>query len=106
MPATKQAARKPMKMTMRRPISAMPGQPTLSSLRERGHDPSVRHRHRAQSVAFAHRELFGLRLELAAGGEDVAAARGTYRRGKTGVEDVLGEFLDLVPVRAFIGRAG
>src|SRR5882672_12628182 len=76
-----------------------------------GHDDlvrgiySIRHRHGAQRLAFARRQFFGLRLQLPAGGEDVAAARRAHRRGIAGVEDVLGEFLDLVPVRTFVGRA-
>jgi hypothetical protein len=41
-------------------------------------------------------------LQLAAGGEDVAAARRAHRRGVAGVEDIFGEFFDLIPVRAFV----
>src|SRR5262249_16825183 len=88
-PATRQAARKPKKMTKRRPISAIPS----------------RHRHRAQRLPLAHRQFLGLGLQLPAGREDVAAARGTHRRGVAGIEDVFGELLDLVPIRAFVGRA-
>ena len=66
---------------------------------------SVRRRHRPQRSRRA-RQLFGLRLELAAGGENVAAARGAHRRGIAGVENVFGEFFDLVPVRTFVGRTG
>src|SRR5690606_9402808 len=50
-----------------------------------------------QPVRFA--QALGRRLELAAGGEDVAAARGTDGRGITGPVDEFGEFFDLLPVR-------
>src|SRR5689334_4697380 len=66
---------------------------------------SIRHRHRAQRLALAGGELFRLRLQLAAGGEDVAAARGAHRGGVAGVEDIFGEFLDLLPVGALVTRA-
>src|SRR5215211_482240 len=89
-PATRQANRNPKKMTTRRPISAI---------------GSVRHCHRAQRLAFASRQFFGLRFQLAAGGQDVAAARRAHRRGVAGVEDVFGEFFDLVPVRTLVTRA-
>src|SRR5206468_11835094 len=109
MQPTKQAARKPMKMTMRRPIKDMQRKPTLPSLRATRSNPEcvcggsldcfvaallamtgkqhsaptklVRHRHGAQRLAFPGGEFFGLRLQLAAGGENVAAARGAHRRG-------------------------
>src|SRR3954451_1521780 len=51
-------------------------------------------------------ELLGLALELAAGGEDVAAARGAHRRGVAGPEHDLGKALDALPVRALVLRAG
>src|SRR4051794_37696886 len=89
-PATRQAARNPKKITTRRPISAI---------------ESVRHCHRAQRLAFARRQFFGLRFQLAASGENVAAARRAHRRGVAGVEDVLGEFFDLVPIRTLVTRA-
>src|SRR5690349_20288630 len=63
---------------------------------------SIRHRHRAQRLPLACRQFLGLRLQLTAGGEDVAAARRAHRRGIAGVEDVFGELLDLLPVRALI----
>src|SRR6185312_5336679 len=91
-PATKQAARKPKKVANRRPITAMWG--------------SVRHRHCAQRVALAHRQFLRLGFQLPAGRKNVAAARRAHRRGIAGVEHVFGEFLDLLPVRAFILAAG
>src|SRR6476646_6511264 len=66
----------------------------------------VGHCHGAQRQPLAGAELFGRALELAAGGEDIAAARRAHRRGVTGVEHDLGEFFDLVPVRAFVLAAG
>jgi signal transduction histidine kinase len=45
------------------------------------------------------------RLELAAGGEDVAAARRADRRGIAGIVDEVGELLDRLPVRALVVRA-
>src|SRR5215472_19172114 len=65
----------------------------------------IRHRHGAQRHALARREFLGCALELAAGGEDVAPARRAHRRRIAGVEDVLGKFLDLLPVGAFIAAA-
>src|SRR6266481_10024490 len=127
-PATRQAARNPKRMTNRRPIRAMQS-PSLrgaqatkqSRILPRTLDcfaslgmttqttsrapPSVRHRHGAQRLPLARRQFLGLRLQLPAGGEDVAAARRAHRRGVAGVEDVFGEFFDLVPVRTFVGRA-
>src|SRR3954447_11670679 len=104
MPPTKQAARKPMKMTMRRPIRDMQRKPTLPSLRAQRSNPEcvcggsldcfvaavlamtgkqhsapiklIRHRHSPQRLALPGGKLFRLRLELATGGEDVAATRG------------------------------
>src|SRR6201987_3630547 len=66
---------------------------------------SIRHGHGAQRLALARREFFGLRLQLPAGGEDIAAARRAHRRGIAGIEDIFGEPFNLVPVRTFIGRA-
>src|SRR5207244_719281 len=68
-------------------------------------EPLIRHRHGAQRLSLARRQLFGLRLQLSAGGEDVATARGAHRRGISGVEDIFGERFDLVPVRTFVTRA-
>src|SRR5215204_4120869 len=90
MPATRHAARKANRMTRRRPIRAI---------------RSVRHRHGAQRLPLARRQFFSLRFQLAAGGEDVAAARRAHRRGIAGVENVFGEFFDLVPVRTFVSCA-
>src|SRR6516162_5779792 len=66
---------------------------------------SVGHRHGAQGEPLAGRKPFGFALELAASSEDVAAARRAHRRGIAGVEHDLGEFLDLLPVRAFMSGA-
>src|SRR5215475_7301180 len=99
-PATRQAARKAKAMTKRRPISAMGRMPSLRAKRsnpemhprkdsgllrrcgsrndEVGRMSAhrlIRHRHRAERLAFAGGQFLGLRLELTAGGEDVAAAR-------------------------------
>src|SRR5687768_7275707 len=63
---------------------------------------SIRHRHGAQRQALAGGELLRRALELAAGRENVAAARRAHRRGITGVEHHLGELLDLVPVGALV----
>src|SRR5262245_66688895 len=67
---------------------------------------SIRHRHRAQRQPLARGELFGRALELAASGQDVAPARRTHRRGVAGIEDDLGKFLDSLPIRALVPRAG
>src|SRR4051812_19878969 len=48
----------------------------------------------------------GLALELPAGGEDVAAARGANGAGVAGVEDNFGKPLDGLPIRTFVRRAG
>src|SRR5579863_1663936 len=66
---------------------------------------SIRHRHGAQRLPLARRQFFGLRLQLAAGGKDVAATRRAHRRRIAGVENIFGEFLDSLPVGAFISRA-
>src|SRR5262245_19972374 len=68
-------------------------------------EASIRHRHRTQREAFARRELFGRALELAAGRQDVAAARRAHRRSVTGIENDLRESLDLIPLRAFVPGA-
>src|SRR5882757_3982811 len=65
----------------------------------------IRHRHGAQREALAGGQLLGRTLELAAGGKDVASARGAHRRGVAGIDDDLGELLDLLPVRAFVFAA-
>src|SRR3954452_8490877 len=135
MPAARQATRKAKKMTMRRPIRAMASASLFPSLRAKRSNPallprskagllrrfaprndggdgaqlhqaSIRHRHGAQRLAFAHAELFSLGLELAAGGEDVAAAWRAHRGRIAGIEDVFGEFFDSIPVRALVNRAG
>src|SRR4051812_33798502 len=131
-PATRLAARKPNRMTNRRAIrdmlkiheivgwakspdaNASGGVPTkalkmVGTAQERLCTPyasSVRHRHRAQRLAFAGRQFFGFGFQLPAGGEDVAAARGAHRGGIAGVENILGKLFDSVPVRALVGRAG
>src|SRR5207237_341194 len=56
--------------------------------------------------ALARGKLLGRALELSAGGEDVAAAGRAHRRGIARIEHDLGEFLDLLPVRAFVAGAG
>src|SRR5262245_18634247 len=66
----------------------------------------IRHRHRTQCHALARRELLGRALELAAGCENIATARRAHRRRIAGIEHDLGEFFDLVPVRAFIAGTG
>src|SRR5262249_29473088 len=128
-PATRQAARKPKKMTKRRPISAIQSSrpqststtknphpeerrlrrvskdeaPSRASWFEtpirgpsQGGKTSSRHRHRAQRLPLPHRQFFGLGFQLPAGGKDIAAARRAHRRGIAGVENILGEFLDLI----------
>src|SRR6185369_1031838 len=80
-PATKQAARKANRMTNRRPIR------DIAALRS-----SIRHRHGAQRLALARGQFFGLRLQLTASGEDVAATRRAHRGRITGVENIFGEF--------------
>src|SRR6266446_6229100 len=76
-----------------------------------GHDDStcpfalIRHRHGAQRLPLAHRQLFGFGFELAAGGKDVAATWRAHRRGVTGVENVFRKLFDLIPVRTFVSRA-
>src|SRR6266540_3522516 len=67
---------------------------------------SIGHRHRAQRQALARGELFACALELAAGGENIAPARRAHRRSIAGVENNLGEFLDPLPIRAFVSGAG
>src|SRR6185312_14322447 len=132
-PATKPAARKANRMTKRRPIRDMAG--LRRCARSEAIHPaacwemdcfvasllcanasrlsramtatlfSIRHRHGAQRLALAPGQFFGLRLQLAAGGEDVAATRRADRRGVAGVEDIFGEFFDLLPLRALVFRA-
>ena len=55
--------------------------------------------------ALARGEFLGRTLELPAGREDIAPARRAHRRRVAGVEDVFGELLDLLPVRAFVSGA-
>src|SRR3954454_3195370 len=62
-------------------------------------DPGLQHEPRAGA------QLFGLALELAAGGQDVPPARGADRRGVAGSEDDLREAFDALPIRAFIAAA-
>src|ERR1700759_1707478 len=66
----------------------------------------VGHRHGAKRQALARGEFFCRAFKLAAGGENVAAARRPHRRGIASIENNLGEFFDLFPVGAFIGAAG
>src|SRR5882762_10235339 len=91
-PATRQAARNPKRMTNKRPISAI-------------RRALIRHRHGAQRLSLAHRQFLGFGFELAAGGKDVAAARRAHRRGVAGIENILRELFDLIPVRALVTRA-
>src|SRR6201991_2577119 len=134
-PATRLAARKPNRITNSRPIrdissnqeivgwakppdaNASGGVPTkalkvVGTAQERLcppyalNSPSIRHRHGAERLAFAHRQFLGLGFQLPAGGEDVAAARGAHRRGIARIENIFGELFDLVPLRAFVNRAG
>src|SRR4051794_16420320 len=51
-------------------------------------------------------QLLRLALQLAARGQDVATTRGADGRGIAGAEHDLREILDLLPVRAFVARAG
>src|SRR5438552_5696806 len=81
------------------------GQTTMPGHDELKTGASIRHRHGAQRLPLARRQFFGLRFQLAASGEDVAAARRAHRRGIAGVENIFGEFFDLVPVRALIPGA-
>src|SRR6185312_9294075 len=130
-PATKQAARKANRMTKRRPIRDMAGLRHCERSDKAIHPAacwdmdcfvaslpcanasrlsramtgtlfSIRHRHGAQRLALARGQFFGLRLQLAAGGEDVAATRRADRRRVAGVEDIFGELFDLLPLRALI----
>src|SRR5690242_5259604 len=63
----------------------------LAMMNRRHATSSIRHRHGAQRLPLPRRKLFGLRLELTAGRENVAAARRAHRRRIAGVEDVFGE---------------
>ena len=58
--------------------------------------------HRLERQALAHAEALAFALQLAAGGEDVAAARGADRRGIAGAVDDVGEALDRLPVGALV----
>src|SRR4051812_48467745 len=60
--------------------------------------------HRFQRHPFADAQALALALQLAAGGEDVAAARGADGRGVAGAVDDVGKALDGVPVRALVAR--
>src|SRR6516225_809778 len=131
-PATRQAAKKAKTITNRRPISAMADNRGYFGHCEEQSDeaiqnpvgasdcfaalamttclatasiPSIRHRHRAQRLPFARRQFLAFRFQLAACGKNVAAARGANRRGVSGVENIFGEFFDLLPVGALVPRA-
>ena len=58
-----------------------------------------------QHEAGAGAQLFGFALQLAAGGQNVAAARRAHRARIARVEHDLGKALDGLPVRAFVGAA-
>ena len=58
--------------------------------------------HRLERQPLAHPHPLALALELAAGGEDVAAARRADRRGVAGAVDDVGEALDRLPVGALV----
>ena len=81
---------------------------------ERKSEERVQHAERAGGDKVRRRERRGCapaqpdarRFELAAGGEDVAAARGAHRRRIAGGEDDVGERRDRRVRRAFVGRAG
>ncbi|ENN89629.1 hypothetical protein RHSP_37267 [Rhizobium freirei PRF 81] len=62
------------------------------------------HGFESQSLRLAH--ALRLRLQLAAGGENIPPARRADRRGVTGRIDEIGELLDLLPVRTLVVRAG
>src|SRR6185312_11096611 len=85
-------------MTRNRPIRA-PG--SLRHARQlRGLDVAQFSRHPGTGALF-----HAFALELAAGRHDIAAAWGPDRRGIASTVDDLGEFLDLLPIGAFVRRA-
>src|SRR6476661_4632568 len=63
------------------------------------------HGHGAQCHSFPRGQFFGCALELATGGQNVAAARRANRRSITGIEHDLRELLNLFPLRALVSRA-
>src|SRR5215207_6444384 len=68
-------------------------------------DSELLHGVRLDRDAVAGAQLLALALELAAGGEDVPAARRADGRGVAGPEDDFGERLDPLPVRALVGAS-
>src|ERR1700722_18747048 len=140
-PAARQAARNPNRITNKRPISAIKlfssyelypqgASPLCPHPEERAlarvskdeeslaswfetalarlltmRNTSIRHRHGAKRLPFARRQFLGLRFQLAASGQDVAATRRAHRRGIAGVENIFRELFDLIPVRTLVARA-
>src|SRR5664279_3698507 len=78
----------------------------MTMMRPRSAKRLIHHRHSPQRHALARGELLGRALELAAGGENVASARGAHRRGVAGVEHHLRKLLNLFPVGTFVLAAG
>src|SRR5690606_40764991 len=66
--------------------------------------PCYHHGLKRQPVNLAQALRFG--FELPTGGQYVAAARRTNRRGVTRIVDEIGEALDRLPIRALVVRAG
>src|SRR5665213_3346096 len=91
--------------TIPRPmLTDLPGRPKMGGRPLTGHSRQRSGFQFGEPVLRA--QLHAFAFELAAGGHDVATARRAHRRGIARAVHDLGEFLDLVPVGAFIGRAG